>query len=59
MLAEDGIRIKIRDGTVTNRTVYVVMGINMNGDRDILGLGVGPSEGDPIVGPVVMRLVVG
>ena len=39
----DGIRIKIRDGTVTNRTVYVAMGINMEGTRDILGLWVGPT----------------
>ena len=42
----DGIRIKIRDGTVTNRVVYVVMGINLNGDRDILGLWVGPTGGE-------------
>jgi len=37
----DGIRIKIRDGTVTNRTVYVAMGVNMDGQRDILGLWAG------------------
>jgi transposase-like protein len=42
----DGIRIKIRDGTVTNRVVYVVMGINMDGERDILGLWVGPTGGE-------------
>jgi len=42
----DGIRIKIRDGTVTNRTVYVAMGINMDGTRDILGLWVGPTGGE-------------
>jgi putative transposase len=42
----DGIRIKIRDGTVTNRTVYVAMGINMDGQRDILGLWVGPTGGE-------------
>ena len=42
----DGIRIKIRDGTVTNRTVYVAMGINMDGVRDILGLWVGPTGGE-------------
>ncbi len=46
VLLVDGIRIKIRDGTVTNRTVYVVMGINMDGDRDILGLWVGPTGGE-------------
>jgi transposase-like protein len=42
----DGIRIKIRDGNVANRLVYVVMGINMEGERDILGLWVGPSGGE-------------
>ncbi len=46
VLLVDGIRIKIRDGTVTNRTVYVVMGINMDGHRDILGLWVGPTGGE-------------
>lgn len=46
VLFVDGIRIKIRDGTVTNRVVYVVMGINMDGARDILGLWVGPSGGE-------------
>jgi transposase-like protein len=46
VLLVDGIRIKIRDGTVSNRTVYVVMGINMEGERDILGLWVGPTGGE-------------
>jgi transposase-like protein len=46
VLLVDGIRIKIRDGTVTNRTVYVVMGINMEGERDILGLWIGPTGGE-------------
>ncbi len=41
-----GIRIKIRDGTVTNRVVYVVMGINLEGERDILGLWIGPTGGE-------------
>ena len=46
VLLVDGIRIKIRDGSVTNRVVYVVMGINMDGQRDILGLWVGPTGGE-------------
>ena len=46
VLFVDGIRIKIRDGTVANRVVYVVMGITLDGDRDILGLWVGPSGGE-------------
>jgi transposase-like protein len=46
VLFVDGIRIKIRDGSVSNRVVYVVMGINMEGTRDILGLWVGPTGGE-------------
>ena len=42
----DGIRIKIRDGHVSNRTVYVAMGIDMEGHRDVLGLWVGPTGGE-------------
>lgn len=46
VLFVDGIRIKIRDGSVSNRVVYVVMGINLDGERDILGLWVGPAGGE-------------
>lgn len=46
VLLVDGIRIKIRDGTVANRVVYAVMGINMEGEREILGLWVGPTGGE-------------
>ena len=42
----DGIRIKIRDGTVSNRLVYVAMGVNLDGERDVLGLWVGPTGGE-------------
>ena len=34
VLLVDGIRIKIRDGTVSIRTVSVVLGNNMDGERD-------------------------
>jgi transposase-like protein len=46
VLLVDGIRIKIRDGTVSNRLVYVVMGVNLDGERDVLGLWVGPTGGE-------------
>ena len=46
VLLVDGIRIKIRDGALANRVVNVVMGINLDGDRDILGLWVGPTDGE-------------
>jgi putative transposase len=37
----DAIYVKIRDGQVSNRPIYVAMGINVAGDRDVLGLWVG------------------
>jgi putative transposase len=38
--------VKIRDGQVTNRPVYVAIGVSVNGERDILGLWAGDgSEG--------------
>lgn len=37
----DAIHVKIRDGQVANRPSYVVLGINCEGERDVLGLWVG------------------
>lgn len=34
----DAIVVKVRDGQVTNRPVYAVIGVTVNGERDILGL---------------------
>lgn len=42
----DAIVVKIRDGQVANRPVYVAIGINMDGERDVLGMWVGPSGGE-------------
>jgi putative transposase len=42
----DAIRVKIRDGKVANRPVYTVVAVNLDGERDILGLWAGDgSEG--------------
>src|SRR5579875_1507087 len=42
----DAIVVKVRDGQVVNRPVYVVIGVTVNGERDILGLWAGAgSEG--------------
>jgi putative transposase len=38
--------LKIRDGQVANRPVYVAMGITVDGERDVLGLWVGPAGGE-------------
>lgn len=37
----DAIVVKIRDGQVANRPVYTAIGVNVAGERDILGLWVG------------------
>jgi putative transposase len=42
----DAIVVKIRDGQVANRPVYVAMGINLDGQRDVLGLWIGPTGGE-------------
>ena len=37
----DAIYVKIREGQVANRPVYVALGVNLAGDRDVLGMWVG------------------
>ena len=37
----DAIHVKIRDGQVTNRPIYVAIGVTCAGERDILGLWAG------------------
>ena len=41
MIFIDAIKVKVRDGQVTNRPVYVVIGVTVDGERDILGLWAG------------------
>ena len=38
----DAIVVKVRDGQVTNRPVYVAIGVTVNGERDILGPATAP-----------------
>jgi putative transposase len=42
----DAIVLKVRDGAVSNRPVYVAIGISLDGMRDVLGLWMGPSGGE-------------
>uniref|UniRef100_UPI00193C554D IS256 family transposase n=1 Tax=Nocardioides limicola TaxID=2803368 RepID=UPI00193C554D len=42
----DAIVLKVREGSVANRPVYVAMGVNLDGFRDVLGMWVGPSGGE-------------
>ena len=37
----DAIHVKIREGQVANRPIYVAIGVTVDGTRDILGLWVG------------------
>ena len=37
----DAIFVKIRDGQVANRPIYVAIGVTVDGERDILGLWAG------------------
>jgi hypothetical protein len=42
----DAVYLKVREGTDANRPVYVVMGVNLEGYRDVLGLWLGPTGGE-------------
>jgi transposase-like protein len=46
VLLIDAIVIKVRDSQVANRPVYVVIGVNLEGERDVLGLWLGPTGGE-------------
>ena len=42
----DALMVKIRDGVVTNRAVYLAIGIDCEGNKQVLGLWVGPTTGE-------------
>ena len=42
----DAIVIKVRGTQVANRPVYVAIGVNLDGERDVLGMWLGPSGGE-------------
>ena len=42
----DALVVKIRDGVVANRPVYLAIGIDCDGVKNVLGLWVGPSTGE-------------
>ena len=42
----DAIVVKVRDAQVANRPVYVAIGVNIDGERDVLGLWLGPTGGE-------------
>jgi transposase-like protein len=42
----DALMVKVRDGVVTNRPVYLAIGIDCEGAKQVLGLWVGPTTGE-------------
>ena len=42
----DALQVKIRDeGTVSNKAIYLALGINLEGEKELLGLWISPTEG--------------
>jgi putative transposase len=46
----DAIVVKIRDGAVANRPIYVALGVTLEGERDVLGCGSAPAARGPSTG---------
>jgi len=46
VLLIDAITVKARDSQVANRPVYVAIGVDLAGERDVLGLWPGPTGGE-------------
>jgi putative transposase len=46
VLLIDAIVIKVRGSQVANRPVYVAIGVNLDGERDVLGMWFGPTGGE-------------
>ncbi|MGV9864083.1 IS256 family transposase [Rhodococcus koreensis] len=42
----DAIMVKIRDGQVRNRPIYAAIGVNLDGNKDILGMWAGDGDGE-------------
>jgi hypothetical protein len=53
----DAINVKIRDGNVANRPIYIALGATVDGTRDVLGLWAGepPTGRDPSTGCACSR----
>src|SRR5579884_3838923 len=51
----DAIQVKIRDGQVANRPIYTVVGVTVDGMRDILGLWVGDGGEGQVLAPGPQR----
>ena len=54
----DALMVKVREGQVANRPVYAVIGVTLEGHKDVLGLtmGIGGGEGAKFVDERAGRL---
>lgn len=52
----DCLHVKVRDGAVRTKAAYIAIGINMNGDKEVLGLWLSPTEGAKFWMQVVTEL---
>ena len=52
----DAIVVKVRDGQVRNRPIYVEIGVTVGGERDILGLRAGTAGGGEVLAGVLTEL---
>jgi putative transposase len=46
----DAINVKVRDGQVANRPVYAAIGVDLEGQKDILGMWFGDGVGKVLDG---------
>jgi Transposase, Mutator family len=44
----DALMVKIRDGVVANRPVYLAIGVDCEGAKQVLGLWIGPTTGESV-----------
>ena len=51
----DCIHVKVREGAVRVKAVYLAIGINMNGEKEVLGLWLAQTEGAKFWLQVVVR----
>jgi len=51
----DAINVKIREGQVANRPVYLALGVTVDGERDVLGLWAGEHGDGKVVGLAQVR----
>ena len=49
----DSIHVKVRDGTIRVKAVYLAIGINLAGEKEVLGLWIAQTEGAKFWFPIL------